>query len=215
MNKPLSHRFVHILPGRNHRVTGLILPAVIFVFLFSSCKEDWVTPKNRMYPKINFPAKGYQSYQDGSCPYTFEYPTYAVVKRDSLFFKDQVVSPCWFDIRIDTLNASIHCNYVEISKENTVDKLINDAFTIASKHNIKAVARKESNIENEFGVTGLFFDIEGPVAMPVQFYVTDNKKHFFRGSLYFNAKVNPDSTAPVLQFVRNDIEKLLETFQWK
>ncbi|MBK8548048.1 MAG: hypothetical protein IPL63_11950 [Saprospiraceae bacterium] len=93
-------------------------------------------------------------------------------------------------MRIDTLLASVHCNYVEISKENTLDKLVNDAFTIAGKHNIKANGRTESIIKNDNGVKGLFFDIDGPVAMPVQFYLTDNTKHFFRGSLYFNAKVN-------------------------
>lgn len=187
---------------------------ILLVLLLASCGEDIVTPKTRMYPKVEFPTKKYTTYQQSSCPFTFEYPTYGVIRKDSFFFQDKVLSDCWFDIRIDSLNTSIHCNYVEISDEYSIDKLVNDAFTIAGKHNIKANARKESIIENDYGVKGLFFDIDGPVAMPVQFYVTDNKKHFFRGSLYFNAKVNPDSTAPVLAFMRQDLEKLLETFQW-
>jgi gliding motility-associated lipoprotein GldD len=194
-------------------VKVLLVPFACFCML--SCGEESVSLKIRMYPKVNYPEKNYTKYENPDCPFTFEYPTYGVIKKDSLFFQDKVVSDCWFDLRIDTLNTSLHCNYVEISKENTLDKLINDAFTIAGKHNIKANGRTESIIENDYGVKGLFFDIDGPVAMPVQFYLTDNTKHFFRGSLYFNAKVNSDSTAPVLKFMRQDIEKMMETFQWK
>lgn len=189
--------------------------ALFMILSLVACDEELAAPKKRMYPRIDFPVKSYTSYQNEDCPFTFDYPAYAEIKKDSLFFQDKVVSNCWFDIRIDSLNTSIHCNYVEISGENTIDKLVNDAFTIAGKHNIKANARKESQILNDYGVSGLFFDIDGPVAMPVQFYVTDTVKHFFRGSLYFNAKVNPDSTAPVLKFIKADIEKMLESFQWK
>ncbi|MFZ1703243.1 MAG: hypothetical protein WAT79_02790 [Saprospiraceae bacterium] len=198
--------------SRNFLYFAFLLPTLLFM---SSCGEENITPKSRMYPKVNYPQKSYTLYESNACPFTFEYPTYGFIRRDTLFFQDKVVSNCWFDLRMDTLNASIHCNYVEITGSNTIDKMVNDAFTIASKHNVKANARKESKIENKYGVQGLFFDIDGPVAMPLQFYVTDGSKHFFRGSLYFNAKVNPDSTAPVLRFVRQDIEKMLETFQWK
>ncbi|MBK6566943.1 MAG: hypothetical protein IPL63_12245 [Saprospiraceae bacterium] len=191
-----------------------VLPVYLGLCFFS-CGEESVSPKIRMYPKVNYPEKKYTKYENPACPFTFEYPAYGIIKKDSLFFQDKVLSDCWFDLRIDTLLASVHCNYVEISKENTLDKLVNDAFTIAGKHNIKANGRTESIIKNDNGVKGLFFDIDGPVAMPVQFYLTDNTKHFFRGSLYFNAKVNPDSTAPVLKFLRQDIEKMMETFRWK
>lgn len=205
------------MANMNSKIKFLSLSIFVLHLLFGffSCKEEIITPKNRMYPRIHFPVKNYQQYNNADCPFTFEYPTYGTIRKDSTFFQDKVMSDCWFDIRVDSLNTSIHCNYVEISVENTIDKLVNDAFTIASKHNIKANARMESKIENEYGVTGLFFDIDGPVAMPIQFYVTDSTHHFFRGSLYFNAKVNPDSTAPVLTFIKADIEKLLETFQWK
>ena len=59
------------------------------------------------------------------------------------------------------------------------------------------------------------FDIDGPVASPTQFYLTDEDKHFFRASLYFNSKVNPDSTAQVLEFLKPEIDTLLSSFKWK
>jgi hypothetical protein len=36
-----------------------------------------------------------------------------------------------------------------------------------------------------------------------------------RGALYFETAVNPDSIAPVLAFVRDDIIKMIDTFHWK
>jgi gliding motility-associated lipoprotein GldD len=113
------------------------------------------------------------------------------------------------------LNASLYCSYYRITKDKSISALINDAFNIAGKHNIKANYRRETIIENKNGVKGILFDIEGPVASPVQFYLTDDKNHFFRASLYFNSKVNPDSTAPVLSFIKTDIDTLISTFRWK
>ena len=84
-----------------------------------------------------------------------------------------------------------------------------------NKHNIKANYRKETIIDNGHGVKGILFEIEGPVASPLQFYLTDEKDHFFRASLYFNSKVNPDSTAPVLKYLRSDIDTLIASFKWK
>jgi len=189
---------------------------LIIILSMAACKdENSILPKPRMYPKIDFPEKDYKLAVFLTCPFEFEQPSYATIVKDNLPSDEGVNKDCWFDMRIDTLQTSLYCSYVEITKENNLDKLINDAFNIAGKHNIKANARKESVINTENGIEGLLFEIDGPVATPIQFYLTDSKKHFFRASLYFNAKVNPDSTAPILKFVSTDIEKMLETFRWK
>ncbi|KXK36922.1 MAG: hypothetical protein J5I52_08085 [Saprospiraceae bacterium] len=182
-----------------------------------SCGDDVVrTPKPHMYPRIFFPEKtGFTVFDTSFCKFEFRYPNYAKIVQDSIVHDDEPAHPCWFDIAIPSLNASLYCSYYDINKEKALSKLINDAFNIADKHNIKANYRKESIIENEYGVKGMIFDIEGPVASPVQFYLTDEKHHFFRASLYFNSKVNPDSTAPVLQFLQPDIDSIISSFKWK
>ena len=63
-------------------------------------------------------------------------------------------------------------------------------------------------------VYGIWFPLEGSVASPYQFFVTDSVEHYMRGSLYFNTSPNPDSMAPVIEFVKEDLEKMLETFEW-
>ena len=81
---------------------------------------------------------------------------------------------------------------------------------MAGKHNVRAEFRKESIIEKPGNVNGLLFEISGPVASAIQFYVTDSINHFFRASLYFESHVNPDSTAPVLTFMKQDIFNIID-----
>lgn len=184
--------------------------------VLSGCSEDAVKlPKARMYPRVIYPEKKMTDFDSTLCSFTFRLPDYCKIVKDSFLFDGQPSHPCWFDIQIPSLNASIHCSYYEISKNKSLSGLINDAFYIAGKHNIKANYRKESIIDTPDGIKGVLFDIEGPVASPVQFYLTDEKNHFFRGGLYFNSKVNPDSTAPMLTFIKSDIDTLISTFRWK
>jgi gliding motility-associated lipoprotein GldD len=194
-----------------------ILYFLIFVLLvFIGCaEENMQTPKPRMYPKVIYPEKTYQDFDSTFCNFKFKFPNYSEIVQDSFVFEGKPSGACWFDIKNKDLNTSLHCSYYHISKDKDLSTLINDAFNIAGKHNIKANYRKETTIVNKYGVKGILFDIEGPVASPTQFYLTDEKNHFFRASLYFNSKVNADSTAPILKFVKQDIDTLIASFSWK
>jgi gliding motility-associated lipoprotein GldD len=196
---------------------NILVSLCIVSAVLSSCdNEKIMSPKPRMYPRIYFPeSENLLELDDAGCSFVFTYPDYAEIKKDSFAFEGKPEDECWFDVNIPTLNTSLHCSYHSIKEKATLDKLVNDAFTIAGKHNVKANFRKESLIRNSQNVSGIMFEIEGPVASPIQFYLTDSTKHFFRASLYFNSKVNPDSTAEVLNFVRIDIEKIIESFKWK
>lgn len=192
-----------------------ILSIVIFSICMS-CKQEVVpTPKPRMYPRVDFPERSYQAHVSEDCPLTFEYPSYAKVTQSEYKYGEEAGNDCWFNIEIPELNAALYCDYTAISAKDKLENLVQNAFKIVSKHNIKANYREESIVTNEHGVKGILFDIKGPVATPYQFYLTDDENHFFRGSLYFNSKVNPDSMQIIHDFVRKDIEHLVSSFQWK
>jgi gliding motility-associated lipoprotein GldD len=59
------------------------------------------------------------------------------------------------------------------------------------------------------------FEIEGNAASNLQFYLTDSTHNFIRGALYFYAKPNYDSLAPVIDFLKKDVEHMITTFKWK
>ena len=53
------------------------------------------------------------------------------------------------------------------------------------------------------------------VASTYQFWVTDSATHFLRGALYLNQTPNNDSLAPVLTYIQEDIDHLIETLRWR
>ncbi len=186
-----------------------------FCFLLIACGDDSFTPKPRGYPRVFLPKKAYRQFDTSFCAFTFQYPTYAVFEQKSLFFEEKPPSNCWFNINVPSLNAEIHFSYYDIHEKAEFEKLRKDAFELAGKHVIKADYIDDRPFRNAQGVGGFAFDIQGPAACPFQFYMTDSTKHFLRGALYFNAKMQPDSLAPMVQFLKQDIEKMMETFEWK
>lgn len=192
--------------------------AILFIFLviLSSCDQDKIPlPKPRIYPKVIYPQKNIQKLEISSCPFEFERPAYFKYKADDKRLLEEKEFECWFDLHCEELNSNIHLSYIPISKTSPFDKLVYDAFNLVNKHNIKASSREEIKFSYENKkVHGLIFKIDGPVASPIQFFVTDSTKHFLRGSLYFNDIVNRDSIAPVYTFLEEDIMLLLKSINW-
>ena len=58
------------------------------------------------------------------------------------------------------------------------------------------------------------YNLQGPVASPIQFFATDSCEHFLRGSLYLYHSPNPDSLQPSLAHIEKDIVHLIETLAW-
>ena len=83
-------------------------------------------------------------------------------------------------------------------------------------HAIRADAIPEQGFSNpDAHVYGVYYDLEGNTASPVQFFLTDSTRHFFRAALYYNAIPNADSLAPVNEVLRRDIHHLIESFRWQ
>ena len=159
---------------------------------------------------------GLHRFEAGYCPFRFEMPTYATVERDTLFFEKRPESDCWFNLAIAPLNAKIHYSYYPITSRARFDELVGDAFTMTQKHNIKASYIEEVPIHRPADrVHGLIFEVEGPAASAYQFFLTDSTRHFLRGALYFNTQARPDSLAPVIEFVRQDLNRMVQTLTWK
>jgi gliding motility-associated lipoprotein GldD len=189
----------------------LILKEVLVtLILFSafSCKENY-TPKSPGYIKINYPEKKYRLY-DSNPSFRFEYPEYAVITRDS----SSKSKEGWLNLSIPSLNGNIYLTYKKLNKN--LESYIEDCRALTYKHTIKAESIDEILIQNPADkVYGIFYDIRGNTASSVQFFVTDSVTHFLRGSLYFYSQPNQDSLAPVISFVRKDIDHMLKTLRWK
>ena len=191
---------------------------VVFIAFLASCGDPIMTPKPRGYPKVVYPEKGYQLFTGAYCDFSFEYPKYSVIQQDTTFFDDKPENPCWFNVVTEDFACRLHCSYAPITKEKPADRLKTDAFKMTDWHNKKASYIEEIPFLNAGkNVKGMLFEVEGPVASKLQFFLTDTAEqvHFFRGALYFYTQPNPDSLAPVYDFMKKDVMKMLETFEWK
>lgn len=194
----------------------ILLALGALALVFTACDEYVPVPKPRAYPRVIYPEKAYQPFDAATCPFTFEVPQYAEIEQNVSFFDEKPKSDCWFNINVPTLNAQIHCSYYPVTNRARLDELVQDAFSLAQKHNIKANYIEEIPVHRSADrVHGIIFSIEGATASSYQFFVTDSTKNFLRGSLYFNTQARPDSLAPVLDFMRRDVNKLVETLYWK
>ncbi|MDA3778816.1 MAG: gliding motility lipoprotein GldD [Bacteroidales bacterium] len=185
---------------------------IIILFLATSilgCKRESSTPKPRGYFRIDLPKKEYKKYKS-NYPYTFEYPTCANISSDTRHPKKRY----WININYPDINGKIHISYKNVN--NNLQEMLEDSRELAYKHTIKAESINEKIfLKPGRNVYGMLYEIEGNTASSVQFYLTDSTKHFLRGALYFNIQPNKDSLAPVINFVKEDIKILMETFKWK
>lgn len=187
---------------------------ILFLFLIAACNSDYPY-RPRGYFRLDLPQKSYQKFDKPGFPYTFEYPTYARVIQDSLFFEQKTENPYWINIDFPQFNGRIHLSYKEIGR-NSFDSLVNDAFTLSYKqHTYKASAIEPEPFTTPNGSSGVYFNLKGNTATANQFFITDSVKHFLRGALYFSATPNEDSLRPVNQFLRKDVEHLINTVQWR
>src|SRR5258708_2234060 len=115
-----------------------LMKTLLFLFCISfivSCNSEYTAGKKKGYFKIEFPEKKYQLFERPGYPYTFEYPVYASVVKDSTFFNDKA-GDWWVNILIPRFDGKIHVSYKPIVSPSQFDSLRNDAYKMATKQHI-------------------------------------------------------------------------------
>lgn len=195
-----------------------LIPKVFFsffLFILSSCNSDYTVGKKRGYFKIDFPEKKYQKFNQAGYPYSFEYPIYSSIVKDTTFFETTPENPWWINIDFPQFAARVHMSYKDVGK-NKFDSLINDAFKLSYKqHTYKASAIEDSAMVTPNNIHGMYFTLSGNTATSNQFFLTDSTRHFLRGALYFAATPNEDSIGIVNDFLKKDLLHLINTLKWK
>jgi gliding motility-associated lipoprotein GldD len=202
-----------------------------FGFLLSACNSTYTSKKTGYY-KIDFPERKYTVFQKEGFPYTFEYPVYAQVVKDSTYFDQDLQNPYWINLDFPQLGGRIFLSYKAVGGKSTYkvkqadgsykdslgtnvfDLMVNDAFKLTSKNESVASSIKDSLFHTQNGITGVFFRVGGNAATAKQFFMSDTTKNFFRGALYFDVTPNADSLRPVVDFLQKDIDHLISTFRW-
>lgn len=182
----------------------------LMVVLLVSCGKA-STPKPYGYYRITVPDTAYSDFESQypSYPYTFALSQNAVVKP-----RLDAEEPYWINLFYPALDATIHCSYKPV--HHNLRELTNDALEFVYRNASFANAIPEQDYTHpEARVYGVLFDLEGNTASSCQFFITDSTTHFFRASVYCNCTPNADSLAPVYEYLRKDVVKMVETFEWR
>lgn len=179
---------------------------LLYIFaclLFVGCKEQ-TQPKPDGQLRLEYPIANYAAFEN-HCPFTFSMNENSEIKEDKA---------CGFEIKYPKMKATIYITYKSVN--GNIDKLLRDAQKLTYEHVIKAdgiVEQPYINIEKK--VYGMFYQVNGNAATNAQFYATDSVKHFVTGSVYFYTKPNFDSIMPASDYIKNDMQTLMETLKWK
>jgi len=213
-------------------VNNIFLFTCSFALCLSACNSPY-TSKKTGYFKIDLPEKKYRLFDEPGFPYSFEYPVYANIIKDSTYFDTNPENDYWRNIDFPGFDAKIFLSYKIVGGKalykvkgadgkyhdstgiNKFDRMINDAFNLTNKNDDVATSKKDSLFKTDNNISGLLFKLGGNAATQRQFFMTDTTKNFIRGALYFYASPNADSVRPVVDFIQKDIDHLISTFRWK
>ena len=225
-----------MLMAKMHNVKNTLgIPSVFLLFFFvlpGGCNSTY-TSKKKGYYKVDFPERQYIKFDKPGFPYSFEYPVYAKVVRDSTYPDSNPENPYWVNIDFPSFNGKIFISYKAIGGtsiykvknpegryrdsigKNTFQNMVNDSYNLSYKNDIKANSIEDSVMHTPNHITGIFFRLSGNVATAKQFFLSDTLHNFLRGALYFDATPNEDSLRPVNDFLEEDMKHIINTLQWK
>jgi gliding motility-associated lipoprotein GldD len=185
--------------------------SLLFIALFVSCGNDPV-PKPKAFLRLEYPKAKYVKVTT-KLPFTFEKNSLANNVTEIKISRDK--KTLGIDLVYPSLKGTIYITYKKIENNNLEPYLV-DAQNITQKHTQKAdeiIEQPYIDLKNQ--VYGMLYEVGGNAASQSQFYVTDSIKHFVTGSLYFYAKPNYDSILPAANYLKKDIQHIMETIKWK
>lgn len=182
---------------------------ILSILFFPGCTDTILIPKPPSYLRLELPEHISKEYND-DCPYSFSIHKLYNVKSVS----DQNGMTCHKDIDLGPLNGSIHFSYIEM--EEPLAAYVNFVNDKVDEHKVKATAINDTKFLNPVNnVYCTFFELEGDVASPFQFYLTDSISNFASGVVYFNSAPNYDSLKPSLDYLKVDLKNFINSFKWK
>jgi gliding motility-associated lipoprotein GldD len=126
----------------SNQLIQILSPILLVVLLLSSCMDNNnYTPKRKGYFRIDMPEIQYVTYND-SCPFTFDYPTYAKVVKDN----DPKAEPCWLNIIYPRFKATLYISYLTI--DHNLENYLEESRNFVVKHEVKASAINEQMVVN-------------------------------------------------------------------
>ena len=170
-----------------------------------SCRQQHPVPKPRAMLRLEYPPHEYETFMLSQYPFSF---------LKSIYAKAEPKSDTTLNLYYPNMNARIYMTYASVN--NNLRQLLADADKLTYKHAVKADDFKHKIYTNPNNhIFARISLVTGNAASPLQFLITDSTSHFVTGSLYFHSVPNYDSIRPPLDYLRHDVQRMIESWHWK
>jgi gliding motility-associated lipoprotein GldD len=186
-----------------------LITYLIILSSLVSCTNETFVPKPPTYLRTELPDHKYTTFSD-NCDYSFDISDIFKVEK----MANGSIETCNKKIDLGPLNGTMYMRYWDMTEP--LSYYVNNANDEVDKHKLKATNIIDKRIiRGEDRVFGTYFKLEGDVATPFQFYLTDSTSKFIYCEILFNSTPNYDSLIPSLDYLSIDIDKMLSSFKWK
>lgn len=217
------------------KVNNILICFALAALLFAACGGGDYTPKPQAYLRIDMPEHSYWLVDSlcthagdtltdgtdtmvtitGSCktfPFIFEANQCVEIKEKSAPKGEE-----WIDLVYPQWAGVVFLTYKRLNGPDDLRGQIDTSSRLVEKHYKFSSGVDEQSFDSDDGtVHAVTWHLKGSkVASTFQFYATDSVRHFLRGALYVDRTPNNDSLAPVLEYMQEDIEHLVETLRWR
>lgn len=176
-----------------------------------ACSQPNPVPKPSTYLRTQFPDHAYREYIS---PQSFKFRLADIYNSKNFEQTNDQFSVQ--EIDLGPLNGTLFLYYVRIAAIDSLAEIINFANDKVDEHKIMADKIDFEQILHPLKkVYGTFFELKGNVATNFQFYLTDSTRHFLRGEVLLNCRPNYDSLRPALQYLKTDLQELVNSFEWQ
>ena len=149
----------------------------------------------------------------------FTFPNYKILEYCNHSFKlnnaSKIIAKpdCNYEIEYDELNAKIYVSSI-IADNNfdLISKKFDEKVFNNSEYADQILTSEYSDPLKKVYSRIYFFVGDSP--SNIQFYLTDSVSNYISSSTYFNSKPNYDSLLPYIHYIRSDIRKFIESFDW-
>jgi gliding motility-associated lipoprotein GldD len=187
------------------------LMILIILIGLTGCSED-IAPRARPhgFHQILFPETVvYQKFKSEICPFEFTYPASGKISR---IFDDS----CWVDIDFPEYGLKWHLTHRFVPETGlAVGEHFEEHRKLIYKHSKKAtqIAARDFNTPV---ASGKAWEVYGNVGTPAYYFLADSaQENILMVSFYFNTATKNDSLAPVIEYMRGEVEKSLESLVWR
>ena len=200
------------------------LSLLLFSLLLTACGGgDVPQPKPKAYLRIDLPQPQYAAVDTVRTPdslggVAFPAPFFFEMNSQALISKAKSTARgAAIEIYYPQWDGYVELMYKHINGRADLQPQVDTAIRMLAYHEQKSSGIPEDFVQiPSHRVYALVWHINGrEVASTCQFIATDSTDHFLHGEVIINQTPNNDSQAPMINYMKADVDHLIETLRWK